>query len=86
MYQSMGITVADVWEETVDRWTMKQAIVQGGIALSFSAMDEGEPLPRSGPTVARLIDHCGHRDPRPRTPAPPQPSTGSPTGPRAPWP
>ena len=41
LYESAGTTVADIWEETVDRWTMKEAIVQGDISLSFSVADEG---------------------------------------------
>jgi hypothetical protein len=41
MYQGMGYTVADIFEETVDRWTMKQALVQNDIALSFEVVDEG---------------------------------------------
>ncbi|KAA0173101.1 hypothetical protein FNF27_05450 [Cafeteria roenbergensis] len=40
LYESAGTTVADIWEETVDRWTMKEAIVQGDISLSFSVADE----------------------------------------------
>lgn len=41
LHESAGTTVADIWEETVDRWTMKEAIVQGDISLSFSVADEG---------------------------------------------
>jgi uncharacterized iron-regulated protein len=42
LYEAFGQSIADWWEETVDRWTLKHALVQGDMALSFETVDESE--------------------------------------------